>query len=246
MTNSDIPPTNTTLDGRLLLIRNAWHLGLAPSDMCFKFGFAQLPLEDCPLTPEEYRNEEKVKEILYPKYKSAVRFLFPDATRVEILEHAVRKRHPRWLSGNLERHHLDTNQPSDYVHIASRKFNNNPKGYSRFVVVNLWKPIRGPVYDFRLTLCDRRTIGFASQTTAMDIVHRNYINENTRVYFDEKHEWYHWHGLQANEVIAFVQTDSVAENTAGVSHTAFLDPRVGDDGKQLKESIEARVFVFFE
>jgi hypothetical protein len=250
----DLAPTNTALDDRLLRIRNARTLDLAPRDMFFELGFAQLPL-DCPLTPDEYGNEQKVKEILYPKYESTVRSLFSNAARVEILEHSTRKRHPRWVAEKLERHHLKTNQPSDYVHIdmtansaakcCIKQFNINPKDYARFVVVNLWKPIRGPVYDFPLTLCDRRTVDYASQTTAMDIVSHIYINENTRVYFDDKHEWYYWHGLQADEVIAFIQADSAAEDRGGVPHTAFLDPRIGD-GEQLRESIEARVFVFFE
>lgn len=81
---------------------------------------------------------------------------------------------------------------------------------------SLWKPIRGPVYDFPLTLCDRRTIDYASQATAMDIITSDYINENTRIYFDEKHKWYYWHGLQVDEVIAFIQADSQAENRAGM------------------------------
>jgi hypothetical protein len=83
-------------------------------------------------------------------------------------------------------------------------------------IISFWKPIKGPVYDFPLTLCDRRTVDYASQTTAMDIVTFNSINENTRVYFDEKHEWYYWHGLQVDEVIAFIQADSDAENSAGM------------------------------
>lgn len=81
---------------------------------------------------------------------------------------------------------------------------------------SLWKPIRGPVYDFPITVCDRRTVDYASQTTAMDIVARDYVNENTRIYYDENHEWYYWHGLQADEVIAFVQADSRVENSAGM------------------------------
>ncbi|GIJ83201.1 hypothetical protein Asppvi_001720 [Aspergillus pseudoviridinutans] len=182
--------------------------------MFFEWGFAQLRL-DCPLTPEEYYYDKKVEEILYPKYKSNARFLFPNAARVEILEHAVRKRHPLWLSEDLKRHELKTNQPSDYVHIdmtassaakcSMKQFNIHPKSCSRFVVVkyfcpdsqkqrvqeltlhftSLWKPIRGPVYDFPLTLCDRRTVDYASQATAMDIVTRDYVNENARIYFDE-------------------------------------------------------------
>jgi hypothetical protein len=54
-------------------------------------GFSQLRL-DCPLTPEEYCYDKKVEEVLYPKYKSIARFLFPNAARVEVLEHAVSKR----------------------------------------------------------------------------------------------------------------------------------------------------------
>lgn len=56
---------------------------------------------------------------------------------------------------------------------------------------SLWNPIRGPVYNFPLTLCDRRTMDYASQATAMDITRRDYVNENPGIYFDEKHKWYY-------------------------------------------------------
>ena len=131
----DLAPTNTTADDRFVQICNARSLSIPSRDMFFEWGFAQLRL-DCPLTPEEYWYNKKVEEILYPKYKSIAQFLFPNAARVEVLEHAVsknpktesidrlidrsqvRKRHPRWMSENIERHHLKTNQPSDYVHIG--------------------------------------------------------------------------------------------------------------------------------
>ncbi|GAQ39216.1 hypothetical protein AtubIFM56815_007665 [Aspergillus tubingensis] len=252
--DSDIAPTNTAADDRIVPIHNARNLDIPSKEMFSEYGFTQLHL-DCPLAPEEYYYDKRVEEVLYPQYKSLARELFPEAERVEVLEHATRKRHPLWLSEGIERHELDTNQPSDYVHIdmtassaakcSIKQFNIHPKTYSRFIVVNLWKPIRGPVYDFPITVCDRRTVDYASQTTAMDIVARDYVNENTRIYYDEKHKWYYWHGLQANEVIAFVQADSRAENSAGVPHTAFKDPR-NSDSTQLRESIEARVFVYFD
>ncbi|PWY81882.1 hypothetical protein BO70DRAFT_429412 [Aspergillus heteromorphus CBS 117.55] len=112
-----LAPTNTAADDHFVQIRNARSLGIPSREMFFEWGFAQLRL-DCPLTPEEYWYNKKVEEILYPKYKSIARILFPNAARVEVLEHAVRKRHPRWMSADIERHHLKTNQPSDYVHIA--------------------------------------------------------------------------------------------------------------------------------
>jgi hypothetical protein len=86
----DLAPTNTTADDRVVQIRNARTLDIPSKEMFFKWGFSQLNL-DCPLTPEEYWYKDKVEEILYPKYKSIARSLFPDAARVEVLEHAVSK-----------------------------------------------------------------------------------------------------------------------------------------------------------
>lgn len=59
----------------------------------------------------------------------------------------------------------------------------------------------------------------------MDIVARDYVNENTRIYYDENHKWYYWHGLQADEVIAFVQADSQAENSAGMDFIYPYSPK---------------------
>lgn len=58
----------------------------------------------------------------------------------------------------------------------------------------------------------------------MDIVTSNYLNENTRIYYDVSHKWYYWHGLQADEVIAFVQADFQEENRAGMTKFT-LSPR---------------------
>jgi hypothetical protein len=76
--NSEIAPTNTTTDDRFVHICNAWDLGIPSREMFFESGFALLRL-DCPLIPEEYCYDKKVEEILYPKYKSIARFLFPNA-----------------------------------------------------------------------------------------------------------------------------------------------------------------------
>ena len=87
----DLAPTNTTADDHLVKIRNARTLDMPSREMFSQLGFTQLNL-DCSFTPDEYWNSKKVEEVLYPKYKSIARSLFPDAARVEILEHAVSKR----------------------------------------------------------------------------------------------------------------------------------------------------------
>lgn len=89
--SSDVAPTNTAGDDRVVHICNARNVKIPPREMISKYGFAQLRLDDCPLAPEDYDYDKKVEEILYPKYKSLARDLFPDAARVEVLEHAVSK-----------------------------------------------------------------------------------------------------------------------------------------------------------
>lgn len=82
---------------------------------------------------------------------------------------------------------------------------------------SLWKPIRGPLTDYPLTLCDRRMIDYKTQTTEMDIVTQHFVNENMRIYYHEAHRWYYWKDLKEDEVLVFVQADSDAPDQAGKS-----------------------------
>ena len=129
---------------------------------------------------------------------------------------------------------------------------------------SFWKPIKGPVLDWPLTVCDRRTVTYKTQTIAMDLVAQNYVNENTRIYHDASHKWYFWEGLRDDEVIVFIQADSQAKDKAGesssftylcyecaffnlsigVPHTSFEDPRAPKNVEP-RESIETRVYVLF-
>lgn len=86
--DSDLPPTNTSGDDQSVYIRDARDLDIPSREMFSKWGFAKLQLE-CALTSEDYWSDRKVEEMLYPKYKEVAQFLFPDAARVEVLEHNV-------------------------------------------------------------------------------------------------------------------------------------------------------------
>lgn len=126
---------------------------------------------------------------------------------------------------------------------------------------SFWKPIQGPVYDWPLTVCDSRTVDYDSDTVAMDVVAQAYTNENTRISHNASHRWYYWDALMENEAVLFLQSDSDAEDRAGnsfvsllasdanidagVPHTAFVHPRASDYA-QCRQSIEARIFAYFE
>ncbi|KAF2106467.1 hypothetical protein BDV96DRAFT_507747 [Lophiotrema nucula] len=250
----DMEKTNTAGDLRQVTIRNARHVHLSASDMFSQFAFAKFPLS-VPLSPEEYYDSSKVKEGYYPKCIELVRSLYPDAARIEVQEHGTRKRDPSFPNPEKERHQYSKLQPSDYTHIdwtvssaekaGIKTFGDEVSQYRRLVAINIWQPIRGPVQDWPLALLDRRTIDYPTQSVVQDVIADNFEQEILRIYYDPGHEWYYWEELRDDEAIVFVQSDSDVPNIAGVLHTAFKDSRVGED-VQRRESVEVRVFVYFD
>ncbi|KAF7197330.1 Oxidoreductase R2 [Pseudocercospora fuligena] len=250
----DLPRTNTEVDRHKMAIHDARTLKGTPKDLFDAYGFTMLHC-DCDMTQEDYQNSARTRAVLYPRFKELVKLLFPDAARVEVLEHGVRKRDPAWPRSHRHRHEYTTNQPSEYVHIdmTSRSAEKNTEKrlgissshYRRFVAINLWKPINGPITDWPLALCDRRTLNHAQQAVPMDIVTKEIVNENARIYHHEDHEWWYWSSLQNDEVLAFMQADSDNKDLAGVAHHAFQDTSAHATS-QLRESIEARVYAYFD
>ena len=49
----------------------------------------------------------------------------------------------------------------------------------------------------------------------MDVVTNNYINENTRILYSSKYQWYYWNALREDDAIVFMQADSDAKDQAG-------------------------------
>ena len=109
----------------------------------------------------------------------------------------------------------------------------------RFVEVNVWRPIRGPVRRTPLAVCDARTITPADLMT-MDLKHEVYV-----VAHSARHRWFYFSQMQSDEVLILKCFDSAAEGRARfTAHAAFEDPSAPPDAPD-RESIEARVLVFF-
>lgn len=244
-----IPRTNVTNEARLIEIHNARSIG---RNITYKdFGFAALSFRSALLSDDFYQRDIVV-DVYYGECKKLLRTLFPDADKIEILEHLTRKRHQTFpvATGQDYEH----SQPSTLVHIdytaqsaersGSIAFNLEPNQYSRLVTVNLWKPIKGPIYDWPLAMCDPRTVDHGVETVGQDLVEREFFNENARVYYSKNHEWYYYPGLQQDEMLIFRQSDSSLEGGGGVPHVAIPEPKVNEEMKP-RESIEARAFVYF-
>ena len=113
----------------------------------------------------------------------------------------------------------------------------------RFGVVNVWRPIRGPVLDSPLALCDARSFT-DDDLIASDLVYNHVRGETSSVAYRPGHRWYYFSDMQPDEVVLIRVHDSATDGRARLSfHTSFDNPLA--QGAPPRESIEVRSLVFF-
>jgi len=114
----------------------------------------------------------------------------------------------------------------------------------RFAQINVWRPIRGPVEDTPLAVCDAQSIA-PQDFVAMDLKYRDRTGEVYMVTVSRHHRWYYFPHMQRNEVILLKGYDSLEDGRARfTAHTGFDDPTSPPEAAA-RESIEARTLVFF-
>jgi hypothetical protein len=114
----------------------------------------------------------------------------------------------------------------------------------RFGVVNVWRPIRGPVLDSPLALCDARSFTDADLIPT-DLVYAHLRGETSSVEYKPEHRWFYFSRMQPDEAILIRVHDSGVDGRARLSfHTAFSNPDAPADAPP-RESIEVRALVFY-
>jgi len=115
----------------------------------------------------------------------------------------------------------------------------------RFAVVNLWRPIKGPLLEAPLALCDARSMA-AHDFVANDLIYPDRVGETYAVTFNPRHRWFYFPRMQTDEAILIKCYDSLDDGRARfTAHTAFRDPTT-PVGAPPRESIEVRTLAFFD
>ena len=115
----------------------------------------------------------------------------------------------------------------------------------RFSVINVWRPIRGPIQDAPLAVADAQSVD-SGDLVATDLVYPDRIGEIYYVKFNPSHRWFYASAMRQDEVMLFKCFDSADDGRARfVPHSAFVD-RTAPAGALPRESIELRTLVFYE
>jgi hypothetical protein len=115
----------------------------------------------------------------------------------------------------------------------------------RVQVINMWRPIRGPLRDAPLAVCDSRTVA-PDDLVPSDLVYRDRTGETYSVRYNAAHRWFYVPEMQPDEALLLKCFDSKTDGRARFApHTAFEDPTAPADVLP-RESIEIRTLVFHE
>jgi hypothetical protein len=198
----------------------------------------------------DFWDDEEVRRVYYPE---AERFIAEKtgASRVFIFDHLQRRRVP----GATRRAPGVPPQPATRVHVdhTSRSGPQRVRDLlpddaeellkGRVQVINMWRPIRGPLQDAPLAVCDARTVDPADLVPS-DLVYRERVGETYSVKYNPAHEWYYVPEMRREQALLLKIADTKTDGRARfMAHTSFTDPTTPPDAFP-RESIELRTLVF--
>jgi hypothetical protein len=239
-----VPRSNIVTEPHKVKIRNARPIAGAVS--LDREGFGTLRSAS---RVHDFYDDEEVRKTYYAEAER----LIAEATgaeRVFIFDHTVRRR----VQGAEDRRD-GLRQPVARVHVDHTE-KSGPQRVRDFIpqvaktllegrvqIINLWRPIRGPLRDSPLAVCDARSVQ-ARDLVASDLVYPQRTGETYQVRYSDAHRWFYLPAMEADEALLLKCYDSATDGRARFApHTAFTDPTTPPDAPP-RESIEIRSLVF--
>ena len=220
---------------------------------------AGFSFQRAPTQFDDFFNEEAVREHYYPEVVAVLRDSLK-AKAVFVFDHNVRSQ-PRsdrkqpGVRAPVDGAHNDYTLASGPRRIEEILTENGAAHLigKRAALVNLWRPLRGPVQDHPMAVCDART------TRLDDFIPtriEHYLEDNLEtphltgeVYsfrHSAAHRWFFASDMQPEEVLLLKCFDTADDGTAKFTgHTGFKNPMCPPDFLP-RESIEARTVVVYE
>ncbi len=198
----------------------------------------------------DFWDEGEVRRVYYAEAER----LIGDATgadRVFVFDHTLRRRVP----DTDDRDPGLPRQPATRIHV-DQTLKSGPQRVrdllpndaetllrDRVQIINLWRPIVGPLWNSPLALCDARTVD-AGDLVASDLIFPDRVGETYAVTYNPAQQWSYIPGMTPNEALLIKCYDSADDGRARFApHTAFTDPDAPGDAPP-RESIELRTLVF--
>ncbi|KAK9817716.1 hypothetical protein WJX72_001133 [[Myrmecia] bisecta] len=203
----------------------------------------------------DWDDQEQVKARYYPAVEQLLKQA-TGATRVHIFDNTIRRGHVREQPKDpsilpkpgrpVARVHVDYTATSGADRLNALLPADEADSLRRtpFAIVQVWRPLRGPVQDSPLGMIDASTV--AKEDLLPYTLHfPGRTGYNYGVAPKPNHRWYYTKGMTTDEAYVFVCYDSRKGRARFTPHTGFIDHAAPADAPP-RESIEIRSYCFFE
>lgn len=197
-----------------------------------------------------FYDEEEVRRSYYPEVENLVKEL-TGARSVLMFDHTLRAEEHGTRIEKKVREPVQTVH-NDYTEWSGPKRVRDllpaPEAEellkNRFAVIQVWRPIRLPVQTAPLAIADARSMA-SEDLVRNERRYANRVGETYRIKYNPKHRWFYFPNMKRNEALVFKVYDSAKDGRARfTAHSSFEDPS-SPVGAPKRESIEARLLVFF-
>ncbi|KAG8629104.1 hypothetical protein KVT40_002969 [Elsinoe batatas] len=213
-------------------------------------GFLVLDI-DVDMLPDEFSDRDTIISNYIPYIADAVQRRLA-AKHVQVHDYLVRKSDASFPISTGAPYQFE--QPSMLLHIDStpeataklvRDMNDDLDDLMerRCQYVTVWRPLKGPVRRWPMTLCDNRTVMAGQDLAARDMIYlEGTVVETHLAHFSSSYKFCYLSDQMPNEAWVMLQSDS--QGLTGVPHCSFNNPEVEPDDPQ-RESIEIRMLVYY-
>ncbi|EPS30141.1 hypothetical protein PDE_05091 [Penicillium oxalicum 114-2] len=210
-------------------------------------------LQDVPsaTTYSTFDSDASIRQIYYPEVESLLRQHLPDAHKIILFDHTIRRADPNSPRQPVNRVHVDQTPKAAlarvHLHITDPA---EAKALSegRYRIVNVWRPLSTdePVQSSPLAFASATSVDPAD-LVAIEHRYPDRTGETMGVQYNPRQRWYYWSGMTGTERLLLKCSDSRGLKDGDVAqwvpHTAFSDART-PEGARPRESIEVRALIF--
>jgi hypothetical protein len=194
---------------------------------------------------KDFADDEHIKKVYYPEVEQLLLENVPGATRVFLFDHTIRRNGPNQPRQPVLRVHIDQTPASAEDRVRLHMGDDAEELLkSRFRIINVWRPLNGPVADHPLAVADSRTV-VDEDLVAVEHRYPHRTGQTAGVKYNPGQKWYYWSGMTNGErlLLKCYDSDETFSRTGRVPHTAFNHPRSPGNSPG-RESIEVRALVF--
>lgn len=194
-------------------------------------------------------DEKQIRDICY---KEAIELVKKAAGAKDavVFDHTLRKvkkeESKLFARDPVEAVHLDYTVESAPQRLRDFFGADAEKRAGRYSIINLWRPLVPVVRDVPLAVIDARSVE-PKDLLPYALIYPDRVGGNYTIANNPKHKWWYLPQQTDDEVLVFKQWDSDPNKVRFAPHSAFKDPTAPKDGGfKPRESIELRLFVFYD